>query len=45
MACERYVARGDLSFCIGMSEPDSGSDTRMREVKVGGLRIDGSSLR
>jgi alkylation response protein AidB-like acyl-CoA dehydrogenase len=48
-AFERYVARGDLSLCIGTSEPDSGSDladTRMREVKVdGGLRIDGSSLR
>ena len=42
------IARGDLSFCIGMSEPDSGSDlagTRTRAVKVdGGFRINGSKL-
>ena len=42
------IARGELSFCIGMSEPDSGSDlagTRTRAVKVdGGFRINGSKL-
>jgi alkylation response protein AidB-like acyl-CoA dehydrogenase len=42
------ITRGELSFCIGMSEPDSGSDlagTRTRAVKVdGGFRINGSKL-
>ncbi|MDQ2804444.1 MAG: acyl-CoA dehydrogenase family protein [Pseudomonadota bacterium] len=42
------IARGELSFCIGMSEPDSGSDlaaTRTRAVKVdGGYRINGTKL-
>jgi alkylation response protein AidB-like acyl-CoA dehydrogenase len=42
------IARAELSFCIGMSEPDSGSDlagTRTRAVKVdGGFRINGSKL-
>ncbi len=42
------VARGELSFCIGMSEPDSGSDlasirTRARRVD-GGWRVDGTKL-
>src|ERR1051326_1649312 len=40
------IVRGELSFCIGMSEPDSGSDlagTRTRAVKVdGGFRINRS---
>ena len=42
------IAAGELSFCIGMSEPNSGSDvagTRTRAVKVdGGYRINGSKL-
>ena len=44
----RASSRGELSFCIGMSEPNSGSDlagTRTRAVKVdGGFRINGSKL-
>lgn len=42
------IAAGEISFCIGMSEPDSGSDlagTRTRAVKVdGGYRINGTKL-
>jgi alkylation response protein AidB-like acyl-CoA dehydrogenase len=42
------IARGEISFCIGMSEPDSGSDlagTRTRAVKVdGGYRVNGTKL-
>src|SRR5580658_4191340 len=42
------IAAGELSFCIGMSEPNSGSDlaaTRTRAVKVeGGYKINGSKL-
>jgi alkylation response protein AidB-like acyl-CoA dehydrogenase len=42
------IAAGELTFCIGMSEPDSGSDlagTRTRAVKVdGGYKINGSKL-
>jgi len=42
------VARGELSFCIGMSEPDSGSDlaaTRTRAEKVdGGWKINGTKV-
>jgi alkylation response protein AidB-like acyl-CoA dehydrogenase len=42
------IARAEISFCIGMSEPDSGSDlagTRTRAVKVdGGYRINGTKL-
>ena len=42
------IAAGELSFCIGMSEPNSGSDvagTRTRAVKIdGGYRINGSKL-
>jgi len=42
------IAAGELTFCIGMSEPNSGSDlagTRTRAVKVdGGYRINGSKL-
>jgi alkylation response protein AidB-like acyl-CoA dehydrogenase len=45
--CPR-IAAGELTFCIGMSEPNSGSDlagTRTRAVKVdGGYRINGSKL-
>ena len=45
--CPR-IAAGELSFCIGMSEPNSGSDvagTRTRAVKIdGGYRINGSKL-
>lgn len=45
--CPR-IAAGELAFCIGMSEPGSGSDlagTRTRAVKVdGGHRINGSKL-
>ena len=44
----RASRAGELSFCIGMSEPDSGSDlagTRTRAVKVdGGFQINGSKL-
>ncbi len=40
------MARGELYFCIGMSEPDSGSDlgsVRSRAVQVdGGWRVNGS---
>ena len=42
------IAAGELTFCIGMSEPNSGSDlagTRTRAVKVdGGYRINGTKL-
>ena len=42
------IAAGEMTFCIGMSEPNSGSDlagTRTRAVKVeGGYRINGSKL-
>jgi alkylation response protein AidB-like acyl-CoA dehydrogenase len=42
------MAAGELTFCIGMSEPNSGSDlagTRTRAVKVdGGYKINGSKL-
>lgn len=42
------VARGEILFCIGMSEPDSGSDlaaTRTRAVKVdGGWLVNGTKL-
>lgn len=45
--CPR-IAAGELTFCIGMSEPGSGSDvaaTRTRAAKVeGGYRINGSKL-
>lgn len=42
------IARGELTFCIGMSEPNSGSDlagTRTRAVRVDqGYRINGTKL-
>ena len=42
------IAAGELYFCIGMSEPDSGSDLasiRTRATKVdGGWRIDGRKI-
>jgi len=42
------IAAGELTFCIGMSEPNSGSDvagTRTRAVKIdGGYRINGTKL-
>jgi len=42
------IAAGELAFCIGMSEPNSGSDlagTRTRAVKVdGGYKINGTKL-
>ncbi|MGB3809181.1 MAG: acyl-CoA dehydrogenase family protein [Parvibaculum sp.] len=42
------VARGECYLCIGMSEPDSGSDlaaTRTRAEKVeGGYRVNGTKL-
>jgi alkylation response protein AidB-like acyl-CoA dehydrogenase len=42
------VASGEIVFCIGMSEPDSGSDlaaTRTRAVPVdGGWRVTGTKL-
>jgi alkylation response protein AidB-like acyl-CoA dehydrogenase len=39
------IANADLSFCIGMSEPDSGSDLAGTAVKVpGGYRINGTKL-
>jgi len=42
------IARAEISFCIGMSEPDSGSvlaGTRTRAVKVdGGYRVNGTKL-
>lgn len=42
------IARGELCFCIGLSEPDAGSDvasirTRAREVD-GGWRVTGTKL-
>ncbi len=42
------IARGELCFCIGMSEPNSGSDlasvrTRAREVD-GGWRVNGQKI-
>lgn len=42
------IAAGELAFCIGMSEPDSGSDlasVRTRALAVeGGFRINGTKL-
>lgn len=42
------IARGETSFCIGMSEPDSGSDLasiRSKAVKVdGGWKINGRKV-
>jgi alkylation response protein AidB-like acyl-CoA dehydrogenase len=42
------IARGEAMFCIGMSEPDSGSDlaaTRTRAVKVqGGYVVNGTKV-
>lgn len=42
------IAAGELTFCIGMSEPNAGSDvagTRTRAVKVdGGYKINGTKL-
>lgn len=42
------VARGECFFCIGMSEPDSGSDlaaTRTRAERVdGGYKVNGTKL-
>ena len=42
------IARGELYFCIGLSEPGAGSDlaaVRTRAVKVeGGWRVNGSKL-
>lgn len=42
------IAAGECFFCIGMSEPDTGSDlasVRTRAVKVdGGWRVDGTKL-
>lgn len=42
------VAKGECYFCIGMSEPDSGSDlaaTRTRAEKVdGGYKVNGTKL-
>lgn len=42
------IVRGDACFCIGMSEPDSGSDlfaARTRATPVdGGYRIDGTKI-
>jgi alkylation response protein AidB-like acyl-CoA dehydrogenase len=42
------IARGALFFCIGMSEPDSGSDlaaTRTRATAVeGGFRVNGTKV-
>ena len=42
------IARGECFFCIGMSEPDSGSDlaaVRTRAVPVeGGFRVNGTKL-
>ncbi len=42
------IARGELCFCIGMSEPNAGSDlasvrTRAREVE-GGWRVNGQKI-
>ena len=49
--CQRYlpkIASGELFFCIGMSEPDSGSDLasiKTRAVKVdGGWQVNGSKV-
>lgn len=42
------IASGDLAFCIGLSEPDSGSDLaslRTRATRVdGGWRLDGTKV-
>ena len=42
------IARGELAFCIGLSEPDSGSDLaslRSRATRVtGGWRLDGAKI-
>jgi alkylation response protein AidB-like acyl-CoA dehydrogenase len=42
------IARGEIFFCIGMSEPDSGSDlasVRTKAEKVaGGFRINGAKI-
>ena len=42
------IARGELCFCIGLSEPDAGSDVASIRTKarkfVGGWRVDGTKL-
>ncbi|WP_011582590.1 MULTISPECIES: acyl-CoA dehydrogenase family protein [Chelativorans] len=42
------IARGELSFCVGLSEPDSGSDLasiRSRAIEVdGGWRVQGTKI-
>lgn len=43
------IARGELTFCIGMSEPDSGSDLFAAKAKAepvdgGGWRLNGTKL-
>jgi alkylation response protein AidB-like acyl-CoA dehydrogenase len=48
---QRYlpgIAKGDLSFCIGMSEPNAGSDLAAIEARAerdtGGWRLNGTKL-
>ncbi len=48
---QRYlpgIARGDISFCIGMSEPNAGSDLASLEARAdrdtGGWRLNGTKL-
>lgn len=48
---QRYlpgIAKGDISFCIGMSEPNSGSDLASLEARAdhdtGGWRLSGTKL-
>ena len=47
-ACLPAIARGEMFFCIGMSEPNSGSDlasVQARAVKVkGGWQLNGTKL-
>ena len=43
------ITRGECTFCIGMSEPDSGSDlfaakTRAEKIDGGGWRVNGRKL-
>jgi hypothetical protein len=43
------IARGEIGFCIGMSEPDTGSDlasvrTRAEPMPGGGFRVNGTKL-
>jgi alkylation response protein AidB-like acyl-CoA dehydrogenase len=42
------IARGELCFCIGLSEPDAGSDVAARRTRAreadGGWRLTGSKL-